>query len=268
MIWTKIFNTIDYDFVQASQEQINIYNRIIKSPCSKCSLLKQHLGNYIQKCDLLYEKDDIETQMHDESLAFKPLLDMHVKVLQDLEYITNDNVLLLKGRVSIEISSCHEILGTELLFSGIFDDMTPIEIAASCAALVSEGIKSYDFGDIIPPTIEEQLTQMNEIASQLFAKFISAGIPVEDEWVDNNVNFSLIQVVYDWAVGLQFSHIMDITDIPEGTVVRIINRLSEVLKDFSNASKLMGCKLLSEKFDQAGELIKRDIIFASSLYFD
>ena len=86
--------------------------------------------------------------------------------------------------------------------------------------------------------------------------------------LDNNVNFSLIQVVYDWADGLQFSHIMDITDIPEGTVVRIINRLSEVLKDFSNASKLMGCKLLSEKFDQAGELIKRDIIFASSLYFD
>jgi antiviral helicase SKI2 len=61
---------------------------------------------------------------------------------------------------------------------------------------------------------------------------------------------------------------MDITDVPEGNVVRIINMVNEALRDLSNAAKIMGCRLLSENFDLAVELIKRDIIFATSLYFD
>jgi superfamily II RNA helicase len=44
--------------------------------------------------------------------------------------------------------------------------------------------------------------------------------------------------------------------------------VNETLRDFSNAAKIMGCKLLSEKFDIAMQLIKRDIIFATSLYFE
>ncbi|KAH0794070.1 DEAD/DEAH box helicase family protein [Histomonas meleagridis] len=266
--WMKILSTSDYEFATAAQNQINIYSNMVKSPCFKCSLLKQHLELYVKKVNLLTEKDEIETQMKDESLTFKPLLDLHIEILKKLNYISEENVLMLKGRVSIEISSCHEILGTELLFSGVFDDLSPKEIAAALAALVSEGIVSNDSDDFIPPSLEEPLNEMTLIAKELFDEFQKVGIPLDDRWVDNNVNLTLVQAVFDWADGLPFKHIMCITDVPEGSVVRIINRIGELTKDFANATKIMGCRTLSEKFEQAGELIKRDIIFASSLYFD
>ncbi|OHS98808.1 DEAD/DEAH box helicase family protein [Tritrichomonas foetus] len=266
--WTKVFSTSDYEFTQIAQEHASYYNEVRKSPCFRCSRLKEHLVVYNQKVDMICEIEDCQRKIADESLAFKPLLDSHIKCLKDLGYVTEDNVLMLKGRVSIELSSCHEILGTELLFSGIFDPLNPIEIASACAALVSESSSNSEVADLVPASLEETFAQMTTIAKALEQTFAEHNISVDDNWVDNNVNLSLVQAVFDWAAGMSFRDIMYITDIPEGSVVRVINRVSETLKDFANAAKLMGCLSLSDKFEVSMEMIKRDIIFASSLYFD
>lgn len=123
-------------------------------------------------------------------------------------------------------------------------------------------------GTEIPPALVETFKEATSIARSLFDTFGEYGIPVEEDWVDHNVNLVLAQAVHDWAIGLPFKFIMEITDIPEGNVVRIINMVNEALSDLAKAAKIMGCLAVSEKFEQAMELIKRDIIFASSLYFD
>jgi antiviral helicase SKI2 len=266
--WTKVLSTSDFDFVQAAQDQLVIYRELSRSPCFRCSLAERHLSLYCQKEDLLHRREIFREQMHDESLQFKPLLDHHVDVLRNLGYINEEHVLLLKGRVAIEISSCHELLATEFLFSGYFDHLTPPECAAIVSVLVAGTTNPKDAPVIIPPTLAQLLQEMRAMATKLLGILVQHDINVDENWVENNVNISLAQIVLDWANGLPFKSIMDITDIPEGNVVRIINMVNETLADFSNAAKIMGCKLLSEKFDQAAELIKRDIIFATSLYFD
>jgi antiviral helicase SKI2 len=268
MEWTKVLSTNDFDFVQAAQDQLVMYRELSRSPCFRCSLVERHLRLYCEKEDLLNRRDVFREQMHDESLQFKPLLDHHIDVLRNLGYINEENVLLLKGRVSIEISSCHELLATEVLFSGLFDNLTPPECAAIVSVLVSGTTTPKDAPVIIPPTLAQLLKEMRVMATKLLEILVQNSIYVDENWVDSNVNISLAQIVLDWANGLSFKSIMDITDIPEGSVVRIINMVNETLADFSNAAKIMGCKLLSEKFDHAVELIKRDIIFATSLYFD
>lgn len=266
--WTKLLSTSDYEFAQSAKDQIRIYQDLYKSPCMRCTLLNKHLDLYNRKVDLMIGIDEIKSQMHDESLAFKPLLDRHINVLQHLNYLTSENVLMLKGRVSIEINSCNEILGTELLFSGIFDDLNAKEIASVVATLVSEGVNSRDSDLLIPGTISDVFDEIMTITTSLYEVFCKFQIPVDENWIDNNFNMTLAQVVYDWADGQPFKNIMYITNVAEGNVVRIINRVSEALKDFANAAKLIGCNTLSEHFELAGESIKRDIIFASSLYFD
>ena len=48
----------------------------------------------------------------------------------DLSRYTNtDNVIQMKGRVACEISAGDEILVTELVFNGVFNDM-PVEVPA------------------------------------------------------------------------------------------------------------------------------------------
>lgn len=48
--------------------------------------------------------------------------------------------------------------------------------------------------------------------------------------------------------------------------MRCIQRLDEVLKDVRNAARIIGDPTLYQKMEEASTAIKRDIVFAASLY--
>ncbi|KAJ2184451.1 Antiviral helicase ski2, partial [Coemansia sp. RSA 451] len=52
-----------------------------------------------------------------------------------------------------------------------------------------------------------------------------------------------------------------------GIIVRCIMRIADVLKNVTTAAMLIGDTELKLKLEAAGELIRRDIVFAASLYF-
>lgn len=49
-------------------------------------------------------------------------------------------------------------------------------------------------------------------------------------------------------------------------IVRCIQRLNETCKDVCNAARVIGDPELHKKMKEASTLIKRDIVFAASLY--
>jgi antiviral helicase SKI2 len=64
-----------------------------------------------------------------------------------------------------------------------------------------------------------------------------------------------------------FSEIMEVTgDVQEGIIVRCIQQLNETLRDVKNAAHLIGDPVLKQKMQEASDAIKRDIVFAASLY--
>jgi hypothetical protein len=50
------------------------------------------------------------------------------------------------------------------------------------------------------------------------------------------------------------------TDVYEGSLVRLFRRLEELLRQVAQASKVMGSEDLEQKFTAALELIRRDIV--------
>jgi ATP-dependent RNA helicase DOB1 len=56
------------------------------------------------------------------------------------------------------------------------------------------------------------------------------------------------------------------TDVYEGSLVRLIRRLEELLRQMAQAAKVMGSEELEEKFEESLVKIKRDIVSAGSLY--
>lgn len=76
----------------------------------------------------------------------------------------------------------------------------------------------------------------------------------------------LLQVVYEWARGMPFKDICNLTLVPEGSIVRCITRLDETCREVRNAARVIGDPRLYRKMEVASELIKRDVVFASSLY--
>jgi antiviral helicase SKI2 len=64
-----------------------------------------------------------------------------------------------------------------------------------------------------------------------------------------------------------FKHITDLTDVLEGSIVRCIVRLDETCREVRGAARMIGDPSLYKKMEEAELLIKRDIVFAASLYF-
>lgn len=72
-----------------------------------------------------------------QTLPLKDKLKRMKVVLRTLGHVDKDNVIQLKGRVACEISTANELVVTELVLSGAFNDMEPAVAAAMvCERLV------------------------------------------------------------------------------------------------------------------------------------
>lgn len=83
---------------------------------------------------------------------------------------------------------------------------------------------------------------------------------------ESRPRFGLVEVVFEWARGMSFNRITDLTDVMEGTIVRVVTRLDETCREVMSAARLIGDPSLYQKMDKARELIRRDVVFTASLY--
>ena len=56
------------------------------------------------------------------------------------------------------------------------------------------------------------------------------------------------------------------TDVYEGSLIRLFRRLEELLRQMAQAGKVMGSDELAGKFEESLAKIRRDIVAAQSLY--
>jgi ATP-dependent RNA helicase DOB1 len=56
------------------------------------------------------------------------------------------------------------------------------------------------------------------------------------------------------------------TNVYEGSLIRLFRRLEELLRQMAQAAKVMGNEDLTKKFEESLAKIRRDIVAAQSLY--
>jgi antiviral helicase SKI2 len=120
---------------------------------------------------------------------------------------------------------------------------------------------------LLTPALEKGVERIKKTAIKLAELQREHGLDVRPEDVVGNLKFGLVEVVYEWARGVSFKEITDLTDVLEGSIVRCIVRLDETLRETRDAARLIGDTSLYKKAEEASEIIKRDIVFAASLYF-
>lgn len=59
-------------------------------------------------------------------------------MLRRLGHCGSDGVVLTKGRVACEINTCDELVVTELIFTGAFNELTPEQTAALLSCMVHQ----------------------------------------------------------------------------------------------------------------------------------
>ncbi|GER54977.1 helicase [Striga asiatica] len=244
---------------KASRRIEALENLFEKHEVAKSPLIEQKLNVLHTKKELTAKIKLIKRTMKSSSvLAFKDELKARKRVLRRLGYITSDDVVELKGKVACEISSADELTLTELMFSGLLKDVKVEEMISLLSCFVwqeklQEAQKPRD-------ELELLFTQLQDTARKV------AKVQIDVENFVSSFRPDVMEAVYAWARGSKFYEIMEMTPVFEGSLIRAIRRLEEVLQQLIQAAKSIGETDLETKFEDAVTKIKRDIVFAASLY--
>lgn len=215
-------------------------------------------------------KEHIETlrqALSNQNLQLLPDYEQRIQVLKDLGFIDDASRIQLKGKVACEIHSGDELVLTELILDNVLADYEPAEIAALLSAFVFQ--EKSDMVPNLSANLERGRNTIIEISEKVNAiQTKYQVIQTSDESNDFacKPRFGLMEVVHEWARGMSFKNITNLTDVLEGTIVRTISRLDETCREVKNAARIIGDPDLYQKMQTAQEMIKRDITAVASLY--
>ncbi|GAB1863836.1 Helicase SKI2W [Camponotus japonicus] len=226
--------------------------------CIEIPNFEEQFRPVFERNQLEDKKRQLQLKLSDEGMALYPDYLNMVALLKQLKYIDSDERVALKGRVALQMGS-NELLITELVLKNVLTVLQPAEIVALLSALIFQ--QRTDSEPTLTPSLANGCEIMNKVHAELER--------LEQQYQLSTIpplNFGLVEVVYEWAQAKSFAEIMKMTDVQEGIIVRCIQQLGETLRDVKNAAVTIGDPILKEKMEEASTAIKRDIVFAASLY--
>ncbi|KAF2013670.1 ATP-dependent RNA helicase DOB1 [Aaosphaeria arxii CBS 175.79] len=240
-------------------------SRLMTNPMHSSPKLAELYTQYSTKVELQEKIKSVKKEIS-SALSIMQLdeLKNRKRVLRRLGFIDDADVVQIKARVACEISTGDELVLSELLFNRFFNELTPEQCAACLSCFIFEE-KSNE-----QPALKEELAKpYREIQAQarIIAKISQESkLTVNEEEYLNTFKYQLMEVVFAWAKGASFAQICKMTDVYEGSLIRLFRRLEELLRQIAQAAKVMGSEELEEKFTKALELVRRDLVAAQSLY--
>eukprot|EP01104_Vermistella_antarctica_P013607 TRINITY_DN414_c0_g1_i2.p1 TRINITY_DN414_c0_g1~~TRINITY_DN414_c0_g1_i2.p1 ORF type:complete len:1361 (+),score=369.81 TRINITY_DN414_c0_g1_i2:324-4406(+) len=255
------------DFAEAYTRKCSLEAMLMSSKCHACPKMEEHFAVMDTHHELKVKAQTLRHAVSENNLALMPEFNGRLMILEHLQYVNESHAVQLKGRVAREINTVtNELIATELVFENILTDLEPTEIVSLLSCLIFEQ-KSDDGEMKLPERLLDAKEKMVSIAMRLAEVQMDYGLDTPPrEFVKEALHFGMMEVVYEWARGMPFAEICELTDILEGSIVRCIVRLDETCKELRNAARIIGDSRLYSKAQEASSLIKRDIVFASSLY--
>ncbi|KAK9806276.1 hypothetical protein WJX72_008182 [[Myrmecia] bisecta] len=255
-----------YDIVNALRQRQQLIQARAALACHREPALPEMYAIVRSEALLADRLRRLAHQLSDANLQQMPEFQQRVAVLQQLGYVADDKTVQLKGRVACEINSGDELVATELIFAGVLSELSPEEAVAILSALVFQE-KSEVEAAAPTPGLADARDQVVALAVQAGQVQKECGLDIlPEEFCRSVLRFGLVEVVYQWAKGTPFAEICELTDVMEGSIVRTMVRLDETCREFRDAARVMGNTQLFQQMEAASAAIKRDVIFAASLY--
>ncbi|KAF4731164.1 hypothetical protein FOZ62_031441, partial [Perkinsus olseni] len=265
----------------------------MKSKCHRCHLRQEHFDLVVEEGQIEGDIEDLEFKIDDSSLYLAPARERMLRVLVDLGELDKDTMqITLKGRAASELVLGDELTLTELLFRNEFGEAdVPSCVALVCCFACDSGVSqmSHEAAEaLLPPETVKLLEQAMETHGKV-AEILTKE-RVETDWTefDKQLCLGIAPLAYAWAKGVPFAELMTAEPIQskedeevyyslwkpgdkplqEGAVVRSIQRCDELFRRLGKAAGVMGSTEVVEKVEKCREAIRRDIVFALSLYLE
>lgn len=255
----------DPEIVELVKQIEELERKLYAHPLHKSHEVDQ-IKCFQRKAEVNHEIQILKTKMRDSQLQkFRDELKNRSRVLKKLGHIDADGVVQLKGRAACLIDTGDELLVTELMFNGTFNDLDHHQIA-SLASCFIPGDKSNEQIQL-RTELARPLQQLQDSARRIAEIQHECKLEINvEEYVESTVRPYLMDVIYCWSKGASFSEVIQMTDVFEGSIIRSARRLDEFLNQLRAAANAVGEVTLESKFSAASDSLRRGIMFANSLY--
>lgn len=238
--------------------------------------LENSLEKLAEQSRLSEKVEKLRLATSDDTLQLMPDYRQRAEVLTTLGYIDGTSVRL-KGRAACEVNTCESIILTEMVFEKIVQKLSAVDLAALlCSLIFHEKVDGEVTSLSQVDKVLEKSQDLYEACQAMLGVLkclgnvqAECGLPISPtEYVRSNANFGFLLGVRCWAEGKSFVQVCEEIggSIPEGSIVRTIVRLCELLRELKNVGRVIGDPDLSSRAEEAIGLIRRDVIFAASLY--
>lgn len=239
--------------------------KLLNNPLHNSPSLPEMYEVYARKMDLTERIKGVRKRITSaHSVMQLDELKCRKRVLRRLDFTSEADVIKLKGRVACEISSGDELLLTELIFNGVFSELSVEQAVALLSCFVfqekSEAVAK------LKDELSGPLLILQEAARRIAQVSQECKLAINEEEYVHSFKPELMDVVYAWAQGAKFSQICKMTDVFEGSLIRVFRRLEELLRQMCAAAKAIGNTELELLFAEGIQRIRRGIIFSPSLY--
>ncbi|KAI7891668.1 rRNA-processing arch domain-containing protein [Mucor mucedo] len=238
---------------------------LLSHPLAQSEDLPALYDKYTSKMEVTNKIKALKRRITDaQSIVQLEELKNRKRVMRRLGFTTPSDVVEMKGRVACEISTGDELLLTEMMFQGVFNDLSVDQAVALLSCFVFD--EKVETKAKLQEELSAPLRLMQETARRIVKVSNECKMNMEEQTYVDKFKPELMDVVFAWCQGAKFYQICKMTEVYEGSLIRIFRRLEELLRQMCAAAKSIGNSELENKFSEGINRIHRDIIFAASLY--
>ena len=196
----------DAKFLNIIRKIEALEHRLVKHRLHKHDQLAVLYNQYAEKVKMIAKAKEMRGKIADAlSILQLDELKNRKRVLRRLGFVNETDVVQLKARVACEISTGDELVLSELLFDGFFNELTPEQCAAALSCFICEE-KAND-----PPQLKDELAkpfrQIQAKARQVAKVSTESKVLVDEEQYLSTFKCELMEVVYAWTHGATFAAI-------------------------------------------------------------
>ncbi len=226
------------EVIEFNQKSRELRQKIEQYGCNTCKIYKKHkralelIERYNREIKKLDKEIEFQKDVYwQKFLAHKAILE-HTKNL-------NDNFPTERGKITMALRCENELYLSEIVLSGLLDNLSVIELASVICAIISEEARIDDETLSHPPskTVRKVLNQIKDIRRKIF-------LLERDNNIENPMYINTLYCYFiEYWIGANLNpennnidsweNMFSDTNISQGDVVRTFKRTIDVLRQLT-----------------------------------
>ncbi|ASY22573.1 ATP-dependent RNA helicase HelY [Candidatus Planktophila versatilis] len=215
------------------ENELDSMRRALRAhPCHSCNDRETH-ARFAERADRLNrESEGLRSRVENRTHVIAKTFDRICNVLTHLGYIEGEKPLA-QGKILAKIYAESDLLLTESIRRGVFENLTPVELLSVASAMIYESRSVENYAPKMP---HQNVANALAVVAKIWVELED----IENEFdvkTQREPDFGFCYAAYRWANGHSLSSVIKGTDMTVGDFVRCIKQLIDLLTQIGGAAE-------------------------------